>query len=237
MIIKWVVSFEYLSLLKYLKLREKAVNRTAIVIGATGVVGDSLVTQLIGADHIDKIVTLTRRPVEYSSIKVTNHVVDFEHLDNYAALFNADILFSCLGTTLKQAGSIEAQRKVDLDYQFNAAQLAVNNGVSHYLLVSSSGAKAGSRSAYLNMKGELELKIKMLSFERISIFQPSLLLGKRDDFRIGEIIGSWVMPTLCLIPGLRGYRPISGEQVAKKMVAVSQQLGAAVQYYKLDEIF
>lgn len=212
-------------------------SKTAIVIGATGLVGQALVDQLAGAAHIGKVITLTRRSSPHSSAKVFNQVVDFDHLEDHASLFGADYLFSCLGTTLKQAGSVDAQRKVDLEYQFKAAQLAANNGVVHYLLVSSSGANDQSNNAYLKMKGELEQRVKALPFKRISIFQPSLLLGQRADFRLAEKIGSWLMPVLCVIPGLRRFRPITGEQVAAKMVLVSQQSGPLLEVFCLDEIF
>lgn len=212
-------------------------GKTTIVIGATGLVGQALVNQLADADHIDKVITLTRRPAEHPSTKVFNQVVDFDHLEEYASSFsNADFLFSCLGTTIKKAGSIPAQRKVDLDYQFSAAQLAANSGVAHYLLVSSNGANAQSNNAYLKMKGELELKVRPLPFERISIFQPSLLLGKRPEFRLGEKLGSLARPVLYLIPWLRRYRPIAGEQVAAKMVQVSRQPGSALEWFRLDNI-
>lgn len=212
-------------------------NTTAIVIGATGLVGSALVNQLADADHINKIITLTRRPAGHSSSKVHNHVIDFDHLEDYAALLKADYLFSCLGTTRKQAGSIAAQYTVDYDYQLKAAQLAADNSVCHYLLVSSSGANHKSKSPYLKMKGELEQKIKSLPFDRISIFQPSLLLGKRSDFRLGEKAGSWVLPALGLIPGLKRFRPITGEQVAAKMVQVSRQASSGLNWFRLDEIF
>ena len=212
-------------------------GKTAVVIGATGLVGSALVEQLNEAEHIDKIITLTRSPAKNSSSKVSNTVVNFEHLENYAQSFNADILFSCLGTTLKQAGSIDAQKKVDLDYQYKAAQLALSNGVSHYLLVSSSGANARSNSKYLKMKGELEDKVKSLPFKRISIFQPSLLIGQRSGFRLGEKVGSWVMKPLCAMPGLRRYRPISGIQVAAKMVGTTLQTGKSLEVFRLDDIF
>jgi len=212
-------------------------GKIAIVIGATGLVGRTLVDHLAEADHIGKIITLTRRSAKHPSSKVVNHVVDFEYLDDYAESFNANIFFSCLGTTVKQAGSITAQRKVDLDYQFKAAQLASNNGVEHYLLVSSSAANEQSNSAYLKMKGELEQRIKLLPFKRISIFQPSLLLGQRADFRLGEKVGSWMMNALCLVPWLQRFRPITGEQVAAKMVLVSQQPGQSVELFRLDDIF
>ncbi|USD36977.1 MULTISPECIES: NAD(P)H-binding protein [Ferrimonas] len=212
-------------------------TQTAIVIGATGVVGRAVVNQLAATPAVDRIVTLTRRPVPHDSDKVVNQVVDFEQLDRYQAWFEGQWLFSCLGTTLKQAGSLDAQRRVDLDYQYQAAQLAAANGVSHYLLVSSSGANPNSGNAYLKMKGQLEQRVQALPFNRISVFQPSLLLGERSDFRLAERLGAAVMPILCLLPGLRRYRPIRGSQVAAKMVAVSQQPGHPLQTYRLDQLF
>lgn len=212
-------------------------NKTAIVIGATGLVGSSLVDLLADAEHVDQVITLTRNAVKHRSPKVVNHVVDFECLGDYSPLFNADLFFSCLGTTKKQVGSIAAQRKVDLDYQFEAAQLAAQSGVSHYLLVSASSANEQSKNAYLQMKGELEKRVVELPFKRISIFQPSLLLGNRKEFRLGEELGRYLLPLLCLIPGLRKYRPIKGEQVAAKMLSVSRQVGPPLEWFCLDEIF
>lgn len=212
-------------------------NKTAIVIGATGLIGKALVDKLTESEHIEKVITITRSPVVHSSSKVVSQIVDFDQLENYASYFKGDYLFSCLGTTLKQAGTITAQRKVDLDYQLKAAQLAANNGVDHYLLVSSSGANKKSKNNYLKMKGELEEQIKGLSFKHISIFQPSLLLGQRNTFRLGEKIGSWVLPILCLLPWLNRYRPITGEEVAAKMVLTSKQPADSLEYFKLDEIF
>ena len=152
-------------------------NTTAVVIGASGLVGSALVNKLVTADHVDKVITLTRRSIIHSSTKVENHVVNFDRLEEVSSLFKADFLFSCLGTTRGQAGSVTAQRVVDLDYQFKAAQLAAQNGIPHYLLISSSGASAKSHNPYLKMKGELEQRVQSLGFKRISIFQPSLLMG------------------------------------------------------------
>lgn len=220
---------------------KKGVNdmgKVALVIGATGLVGSHLVKQLTKATHITKVVTLTRRPVNYHSDKVINHVIDFDNLSQYSSQFNADILFSCLGTTKKTAGSVDAQRKVDFDYQLHVAQLAAQMEVEHYLLVSSSGANANSNSAYLKMKGELEDAVKALSFKRISIIQPSLLLGKRtNDFRFAEKLGSVLLPLLCVIPGLKKYRPITGQQVAIKLSQISMQSGHGIEYFTLDALF
>jgi uncharacterized protein YbjT (DUF2867 family) len=212
-------------------------EKIAIVIGATGVVGRALVDSLVNASHICKIISITRRASKHMSSKVVNHVVDFDNLTDYSELFKADLLFSCLGTTAKQAGTLAKQRKVDVDYQYEAALLAASNGVEHFLLVSSSGANEKSNNAYLSMKGELEHRVTLLPFKRISIFQPSLLLGQRDDFRLGEKIARWIMPLICLIPALKKFQPITGEQVAAKMVEVSQMAGKPLVFYRLDEIF
>ncbi|MGY0217099.1 NAD(P)H-binding protein [Endozoicomonadaceae bacterium StTr2] len=211
-------------------------GKTAVVIGATGVVGRSLVDLLAQSDAIRHVVTLTRRPAVHESTKVKNHVIDFEHLDYHAKLFAGDMMFSCLGTTLKQAGSIANQRKVDFDYQHQAAQLAAEQGIEHYLLVSSSGANSQSNAAYFRMKGELEQQVKHLPFNRISIFQPSLLVGERPDFRLGESIGRVIMPVLCRLPGLKKYRPVTGKQVAAAMVKTALQPGLPVEIFALDKI-
>ncbi|MFN8791509.1 MAG: NAD(P)H-binding protein [Bdellovibrionales bacterium] len=212
-------------------------GKTALVLGATGLIGKALVEQLSNQPTTDQIVALTRRPVTYPSKKVINEVVDFDHPEKSIHVLKGDFLFSCLGTTLKQAGSIQAQRKVDVDYQFEAARLAAQNGVPHYLLVSSSMADAKSRNEYLKMKGELEEKVLAIPFQRVSVFQPSLLLGDRPENRPGEKWGARVLPALALIPGLRRYRPIYGHQVATKMIQVSQASGPKHEWFQLDEVF
>ncbi|TQF70291.1 NAD(P)H-binding protein [Pseudoalteromonas luteoviolacea] len=211
--------------------------KTAIVLGATGLIGKHLVEQLQHHSLFSKVVAVTRRPVDFGSAKVTNAVVNFEQLENHADVFQGDILFSCLGTTKKQAGSIAKQRIVDFDYQLQAAQLAKRNKVAHYLLVSSSGANGKSRSPYLKMKGQLEDEIRQLHFERTSIIQPSLLLGQRDHTRIAETLGSYFLPVLCKLPSLRRFKPIKGSQVATKMVEISLMPPQNKCFFKLDELF
>ncbi|GAA58340.1 oxidoreductase HTATIP2 [Pseudoalteromonas sp. BSi20652] len=212
-------------------------SRTAVILGATGLVGRALLKKLLNSSHFSHVVTLTRRPLPISHSKLTNHIIDFEKLSQYGELFKGDVLFSCLGTTQKLAGSVSAQRKVDFDYQFIAAKLAVCNAVQHYCLVSSSGANAQSRSPYLKMKGELELQIKLLAFARITILQPSLLLGEREQFRMAEKIGSVILPIITRLPFLRRYKPITGKQVAQKMLTVSIEQQVKLSYFVLDELF
>ncbi|EAW27584.1 putative NADH dehydrogenase with NAD(P)-binding domain [Alteromonadales bacterium TW-7] len=212
-------------------------TKTAVVIGATGLVGSELLTALLSCAEYSQVVAITRRALPLSHTKLTNHVIDFEKLTQYRDFFKGDVFFSCLGTTLKQAGSVDAQRKVDFDFQFIAAQLAACNGISHYCLVSSSGANANSNSAYLKMKGQLEQQVVPLAFNKISIFQPSLLIGERDHFRLAEKMGSVILPLLTKIGFLKRYKPITGKQVALKMLAVSLEQKEAQKYYVLDELF
>jgi uncharacterized protein YbjT (DUF2867 family) len=222
--------------------RKIMTHKTALVIGATGLIGRHLVDELIASTRFTHIITLTREPLLIDSAKFENHVVNFEHLDDFSHLFMTDahscyVLFSCLGTTKKQVGSIAAQRRVDLDYQYNAARIARKQGIHEYFLVSSSGASAHSPSAYLKMKGQLEDKVLALDFPRSVIFRPSLLLGKRTEPRFGEDIAAKVMPLLKYIPLLKTFRPITGQQVAAKMAAIAERDGKGQESYTLDQIF
>jgi len=220
-----------------MKTRINNMGKKAIVIGATGLIGAHLVQQLCQHTQIDSVMAITRRTMHLRHEKLTNQIIDFEKMEQHADLFSGDYLFSCLGSTLKQSGSIEKQRRIDLDYQYTAASLASKSHVPFYLLVSSSGANANSRSAYLKMKGELEQKILHLTFDKIAIFQPSLLMGERKQKRLAEDIGSLFLPLLCKLPGLKKYRPIQGKQVAQKMLQVSQQQQSQLQRFSLDGVF
>ena len=210
---------------------------TAIVMGATGLVGASVAQQLCDESRVDVVRTLTRRPIASACATAQNTVVDFSRLEQHAALFRGDMLFSCLGTTKKQAGSIAAQRVVDVDYQLTAARLAAANGVRHYLLVSSAYADARSSNPYTRMKGELEEAVSALPFDSISIFQPSVLVGPRDHVRVGERVGEFVLGALSWVPGVRRYRPIRGTEVARRMIDVSRAPHPGVRRYVLDEVF
>jgi len=213
-------------------------SNTAIVIGSTGLVGSHLVKQLSESSAFNKVVSITRHPVDYQSAMVENHVVDFSCLSDYSALFAGDVFFSCLGTTAKQAGSLAAQRLVDFDFQLEAAKLAKQQGVAHYLLVSSSGANASSLSAYLKMKGELEQAVELLDFDTTTIIQPSLLLGERPDARLAEGLASRIMPRVCKLPGLTKFRPIRGADVAKKLIeCASRENMQSVLRLRLDQVF
>jgi uncharacterized protein YbjT (DUF2867 family) len=210
---------------------------TAIVLGATGLVGRALVDQLIADARFDRIVVLLRRDVQYTSSKVQANVVNFDDPKTWRELVKGDVLFSTLGTTMKQAGSKEAQYKVDFTYQYEAARTAAENGVETYVLISSAGASAKSFIFYSKMKGELEEAISKLPFKRISIIRPGLLSGNRTEHRAGEKLMIKVLNVLHHLPGLGGQKPIDVSIVARAMINAYFQQRSAALVYELSEVF
>lgn len=148
----------------------------ALVLGATGAVGRHIVDTLIDNHEIQDIHVFVRRPVTYTSPKVTVHIVNFDEPREWAHLVTGDILFSAMGTNRKQAGSKEAQWTVDYTYQYEMARIAAQNGVKKYGLVSSLGANPKSPFFYMSMKGQLEEVILELPFEAIVIARPATLI-------------------------------------------------------------
>ena len=145
-------------------------------------------------------------------------IVDFDKPEEWAAYIIGDVLFSAFGTTLKKAGSKEAQYKIDYHYQYLVARLAAENGVPDCVIVSSPGANPDSRLFYTRIKGELDRDVSKLGYDRFSIIRPSVLEGERPENRLGEKIGIVIGKLLSWIPGLRIYRPISGKKVALAMI-------------------
>lgn len=211
--------------------------KSAIVIGATGLIGGSLTSQLLSDERYDKVKIFVRRPSGIINDKLEEHIVDFNLMEEWKDKITGDDLFSALGTTIKQAGSKEVQYTIDFTYQFEFAEYAVRNGVKNYLLVSSSGANAESNNFYLRIKGELEEKISRLPFDSINIFQPSLLVGDRDQKRAGENLAAPVLKFITKVV-FKKYRPIEGFIVAKAMINASNRPSYKTSnLYTLDEIF
>ncbi len=189
----------------------------AIVIGATGLVGKCLVRQLLEDPRYTSVTALVRRKTPVQHQKYQEHVVNFDEPASFAELVRGDVLFSSMGTTRSQAGSLAAQRTVDYTYQFEVAKLAAEHGVSTYVLVSSGAAKATSLYPYLKMKGELERDVQTLGFGSVHILRPGLLGGEREQARFGEGFALSALGALNAVGLFRSLRPISGEQVAVAM--------------------
>lgn len=206
-------------------------GRTAIVIGATGLVGAELVQQLLIDEKFSLVKIFVRRPSNTQHPKLEEHIIDFEKLNEWHHLLHGDVLFSALGTTLSQAGSKEAQYKIDHDYQYNVARAAAQNGVPIYVLVSSAMASVDSKLFYTRMKGELERDIKKLSFKMIHILQPGMLVGARKHERTGEKIGIAVIKFLNKLGIAKKQKPIHASIVAKAMINLSFKKSNTVSSY------
>ncbi|SHL88460.1 NAD(P)H-binding protein [Hymenobacter psychrotolerans] len=212
--------------------------QTALLIGATGLVGDNLLRQLLSDSRFDRIKVFTRRPTGYHNPdRLEEHLIDFEHPEHWQHLLSGDVLFSALGTTLRQAGSADAQYKVDYTYQFRVAEAAAQNGVKTYVLVSSAGAAADSFVFYSRMKGKLERDVKRLPFQRIRIMQPGMLAGHRHEPRLMERLALPLAAAVAQLPGLQQYRPIHGREVAQAMINAALDEKPGVQTDTLEQVF
>ncbi len=211
--------------------------KTAIVIGATGLVGSALVDLLIRDSRFNRVLVFSRRSIGRSSAKLEEQIIDFDRPESWKDLVKGDVLFSCLGTTLKQAGGKEKQYKIDYTYQYQFAEAASKNGVPCYVLVSAPGADPDSSLFYNRIKGELERDVKQLHFQEVHFLQPSLLHGQRDQERFGEKLGYQVLKGLNAIGLFKKYRAIDGNTVARAMINASLSQKEGVHLHVLDEIF
>ena len=164
-------------------------GRTALLLGATGLVGGHVLDLLLASPRYSRVRVLGRRRLARTDAKLDSQEIDFDRLARHAELFRVDDVFCCLGTTIAKAGSQEAFRRVDLSYVVEAASLASEAGAEQFLVVSAVGADPDSRVFYNRVKGEMEAGVKRLPFRAVWILRPSLLLGEREEFRLGEKVG------------------------------------------------
>ncbi|WP_063068190.1 NAD(P)H-binding protein [Neisseria flavescens] len=188
-----------------------------IVIGATGATGKSLLPLLAAHSEIERIDCFGRRHPDFSHQKLNSHQIDFSKPDNWREEVQGDVLFACLGTTLKAAGSKEAQWAIDYEANLEFAKVARQNGVNALVLVSASGANSASRLFYQRMKGELEQAIIALNFPRLIIFRPPLLIRPNSD-RLGEKMAERIFRVLNRIGMLKNQRPLAVEKLAQAML-------------------
>lgn len=193
-------------------------RRSALVIGATGATGQEIVSQLLEDDDYNSISIFVRRNPNIYNKKLITHEINFSKIEDYKDLIKGDVLFSCLGTTLKSAGTKEKQYLVDYTYQYQFAEIASENGVPIYSLVSSTGANENSPFFYPKIKGKLEKAIKKLSFKKIQIFQPPILIRQQELMRTGEKIGIRVFRWFNFFGILKSQKPLPVSNLAKFMV-------------------
>ncbi|WP_426060961.1 NAD(P)H-binding protein [Hymenobacter sp. B1770] len=213
-------------------------RKTALLAGATGLIGSQLLPLLLESERYSKVIVVGRKTLTMQHPKLTQVVTDLDKLEDKRLQLIADDVFCCLGTTMKQAGSKEAFHKVDLLYVVKLAALAAGNFASQFIVVSSLGANADSGVYYSKVKGEMEAAVRQLSFRAIHIFRPSLLLGEREQPRLGERIGAAVLGALK--PLMRGpfqkFKPITAATVATAMLRAAEEDGGGVRVHLSNEI-
>ncbi|HPZ26472.1 MAG TPA: NAD(P)H-binding protein [Kaistella sp.] len=208
----------------------------ALVIGATGATGKDLVNKLLEDKDFQEVHAFVRRPLNIKNEKLKAHVVDFEKPEQWKDLVKGDVAFSCLGTTLKDAGSKDAQRKVDFDYQYQFAKNAKENEVEDYILVSSYGANPNSKIFYSRMKGELEKEVKNLHFNKMTIFQPGML-ERKDSDRTGEVLGGKIIKFANKLGIFESQKPLPTDVLAQAMINSSKIKSYGYSKIKLGSIF
>lgn len=209
--------------------------KSAVVVGASGLIGSSLVKMLLESPQYREIHILTRKKIDLLNEKLIQHVIDFDQLAGQSFDFKVDDAFCTLGTTIAKAGSKIAFTKVDHDYVISFAIMAKSIGTTGFYMVSSMGANQSSSIFYSKVKGQVEEDLKLLGFPRLGIFRPSLLLGPRLEKRAGEKFAGWMMTAFDFaIPSK--YKAIHVDKVSKKMVEVSQQSETGVFLFESDQL-
>jgi uncharacterized protein YbjT (DUF2867 family) len=208
--------------------------KTAIIIGATGLVGNVLTDELLKDNRYEKVRILVRKKIEKQHPKLEQIIFDFNAPDS--ALIFGDEVYCCLGTTIKKAGTKEAFRKVDFDYPQTIAKIAKKNGIKQFSIISSMGANPNSKIFYSKVKGEIEEALKQIDFQSLIIVRPSMLLGNRGEFRLGERIGKVFMNLFSIfIP--KNFKAVTATKVAKTMVLALNKRNKGITCIESNEIY
>jgi uncharacterized protein YbjT (DUF2867 family) len=210
---------------------------TALLVGATGLVGAYTLKALLAREDYQTVIALNRRPLAVQHPRLVQSIVDFDKLEEIDPFPAADV-YCALGSTIKRAGSQHAFLKVDYEYPRMIAERSAAAGSKQFALVSSVGANPKSSNFYLRVKAETERAVSGFAFESVHIFRPSFLVGKREELRLGESIGVAVSNILqfALVGKLRKYRPIRAEILAAAMLAAVDEGKPGRHIYHYDEI-
>ncbi|MBF0595999.1 NAD(P)H-binding protein [Faecalibacter rhinopitheci] len=207
----------------------------AIIIGATGATGKYLVNELINDTQFEEIIALVRRPSFQPQSKLKEVVIDFNQLQNYKEVMTADVAFSVMGTTLKDAGSKEAQWKVDFEYQCQFAEICSEMNVKTFVLLSAIGASPTSSIFYTRMKGELEVAIQQFNFEKVLIFQPASLI-RPNTTRFGEKVMTALVGGINGLGLFKKYQVIHVKDLAKALKEGAKNASNGVHYFNVKSI-
>ncbi len=207
--------------------------KTAIVLGATGLIGNLLTHRLIDSPFYEKVKVLVRKSLGWQHPRLQEVVFDFDHPNGL--LTQADDIFCCLGTTMKKAGSKDAFRKVDYQYPLDVARSGLANGAQQLAIVTSMGADTNSTFFYNRVKGEVERDLTALNYPTLLIFRPSLLLGNRSETRFGERLAEGAMRLFNpLIPAK--YKGVEAAKVANAMLTTTQEGLVGKHVFESDQL-
>lgn len=213
-------------------------TKKAILLGASGLIGKNLLTQLLNNPGYSEVLAIGRRTLNMAHPKLKELIVDFDHIDQYASNIKGDVVFCCLGSTNSKTPDKVQYKKIDYQYPLDIGSIAQNNGATSYHLVSAIGADVNSSIFYPKTKGEVERDLKAIPFKSIYIYRPSFLDGNREEKRTAEKIMIGLMRFLnpLLIGGLKKYRSIRIETVASAMLKESLTDKKGVFIYSSDQI-
>ena len=213
-------------------------RKTAIITGASGLIGSKLLAILLQSKEYEKVISLGRKKLKNKHGKLFQEIIDFEDPATYEKYLQGDVLFCCLGTTAKKTPDKTVYYKIDHDYPVGLAKTASTNGVLQFHFISAIGADPSSSNFYLKTKGETERDLKKISLDSLFIYQPSLLTGRTRGQRLGERAAGVIMTIInpLLLGGLRKYRSIAGLTVAKAMYKQSLKENKGVSVYTTDQI-
>jgi uncharacterized protein YbjT (DUF2867 family) len=202
-------------------------GRVALVAGGSGMVGRELLRVLADASDYRRVVAVSRRPLSFEAPRLANRIIRFENLESDLRGLVCDDAYCCLGTTMSAAGSPQAFRAIDHDLVLHFARFAQSARAQTFVFVSAAGALPESRNFYLQVKGETELALSALRFRGLHLMEPSLLLGARSEWRLGEALGRVLMPLFnpLLLGRYERWRAIPARTVAAAMYAAAT-LGA-----------
>ncbi|MDO6491198.1 MAG: NAD-dependent epimerase/dehydratase family protein [Cellulophaga sp.] len=198
----------------------KTKEKTAIVLGATGVTGSALVSLLTHHNAYAKIKLFSRSISGFTHPKIDEYIVDLQDLEKHKSSFTADEVYCCIGTTKAKTPNKETYKNIDYGIPLQAAKLCKENGIGTYMVISALGANASSSVFYNKIKGQMENDVIALQIPKTHILQPSLIAGKREEKRMGEWLAKQFFKVFqfLLIGSLKKYRPIHPETIAKAMV-------------------
>lgn len=195
-------------------------QKTAIILGATGLTGGYLLSELLSDDRYEKIILFSRKSKGIQNSKIEEHLIDLTELDKYAELFKGDDVFCCVGTTQKKTPDKKVYEQIDYGIPVQAAKLAEACKAQSFIVISAMGASENSTVFYNRLKGEMEAKVQTFQIPKIHLVRPALISGKREEFRLGEYIAKqfFKVLNLLMVGPLEKFKSIHPETIAKAMI-------------------